>query len=225
MNKTILYVVGGVVVVGGAAVFVMNKPAGPVAPGGDANTPTPSAQMSMRELLGMSGPQRCTFTNNVQDPESSGVVYVAGGKMRGDFTSVAAGQTIQSHMIVDGETSYMWSDAMPQGMKMAFADVGAQSGQGSGQSVDVNEKVDYSCSGWTADANMFALPAGVEFSDLGVLLPPGGMPQLDGKPGTIDPSGGIMPAGEVGAMQCAACNQVPEGDERMQCLEALGCAK
>ena len=225
MNKTIMYVVGGIVVVGGIAVFLMNKTAGPVAPGGDANTPAPGAQMSMRELLGFGGAQRCTFTNKVENSESSGVVYVSGGKMRGDFTSLAAGQAIQSHMIVDGETSYVWSDAAPQGMKISFADMNAQGGTNSGQSVDVNEKVGYSCGAWAVDANVFALPTGVTFSDLGAILPPGGIPKLQGTPGTVQPSAGTMPSGGAGAFQCAACNQVPEGDERMQCLEALGCAK
>ena len=231
MNKTILYAVGGIVVVGAGAYFLMNKPAGPATPGGDTNTPTPGASMSMKELLGLGGAQRCTFTNTVENSESSGVVYVAGGKMRGDFTSLAAGQTVQSHMIVDGETSYVWSDAMPQGMKMSFANMESQAGTNSDKSVDVNKEVNYSCGAWTVDAGVFALPAGVEFSDLGALLPPGGMPKLPGGSGTVDPStitvptggaGGAMPGG---AAQCAVCNQVPAGDERMQCLAALGCAK
>ena len=231
MNKTILYAVGGIVVVGAGAYFLMNKPAGPATPGGDTNTPTPGASMSMKELLGLGGAQRCTFTNTVENSESSGVVYVAGGKMRGDFTSVAAGQTIQSHMIVDGETSYVWSDAAPQGMKISFADMNAQRGENTNQSFDVNEKVGYSCGAWTVDAGMFALPAGVEFSDLGALLPPSGMPKLQGGAGTVDPNSVTVPAGSAGGAmpggtaQCAVCNQVPEGDERMQCLEALGCAK
>lgn len=224
MNKNILYALVGVVAVIAGAVFIMNKPAGPAVPGGDENTPTLGASMSMKELLGLGGAQRCTFANKVENSESSGVVYVAGGKMRGDFTSLAAGQTTQSHMIVDGETSYVWQDGSSQGMKISFADMNAQSGQGSNRSVDVNEKVGYSCGAWAVDASMFALPAGVEFSDLSALLPPGGMPSLEGKPGTIDPSAGTVPAGSPGAAQCAMCAQAPDEDSRAQCLAALGCA-
>ncbi len=223
MNKNILYAVIGIVVVVLAGIFIMNKPA--MGPGGDANTPTPGAQMSLKELLASGGAQRCTFTHSVENSESSGVVYVAGGKMRGDFTSVAAGQTMQSHMIVDGETSYVWTDAMPQGMKLSFASMETQAGsQNKNQSVDVNQKLDYDCSNWAVDQSMFALPAGVTFSDLGALLPPGGMPSLDGKPGTVDPSGGTVPAGSPGAAQCAMCAQAPDEESRAQCLAALGCA-
>ncbi|MEY4731605.1 MAG: hypothetical protein RL681_551 [Candidatus Parcubacteria bacterium] len=225
MNKTIYYIVGGIVVVGGAVAFMINKPASPSGPGGDANMPARAAQMSMKDLLGLGGAQRCTFTNKVENSESSGVVYVANGKMRGDFTSLSAGQTVKSHMIVDGETSYVWSDAMPQGMKMSFANIGASAtGQNANQSVDVNKKVDYSCGAWTVDVHMFALPDGVTFSDLSAMLPPvGTTPVKGGTYGDYVP--GSAGSGDLKATQCASCDQIPDADAKMQCLETLGCTK
>ena len=91
--------------------------------------------------------------------------------MRGDFTSVAAGKTILSHMIVKDNTSYMWSDAMPQGIKMSFDTVATQSDATPQSMVNPDAQVDYSCSAWDADTSMFVLPEGVTFQDMSAMMP------------------------------------------------------
>lgn len=137
--------------------------------------------------------------------------------MRGDFTSVASGQTTQSHMITDGQTSYVWTDQMAQGFKMSFSSANATSGGSNGASTSVNpdEKVNYACSPWSVDQSEFTLPANITFSDMGALMNPG----LETRPGAGTSAG----AQSGNSAQCAVCAQAPSAAAQAQCKAALGC--
>ena len=207
--------------VGGIAAFTMMKPSNTVPGPGESGTPSvtgeTSGMKSLKELFALGTSQKCTFTNTTDASESSGVVYLSNGKMRGDFTSVAAGKTIQSHMIVEGKTSYVWSDAMAgQGIKMSFEDTDTPSSAPEGQSVDLDAKTNYSCSGWGVDQAIFVLPQGVEFKDLSAMMqgltPPKAGAGVEGGTGV-----------DVKAMQCSYCAQAGDADSVAQCKAALGC--
>lgn len=192
-NKTIVYVVAGVVVVGviGWVLFGMKgstgSPQGTGAPTGGEEQ-AQGSPMSMKGLLTSGVSQKCTFQNGVAGAQSNGTVYVTAGHMRGDFASVAGGQTMTSHMITDGTTAYVWTEGTAQGVKMSFENVGAQS-QGSGQSgVDVNAAVNYNCSPWGVEQASFQTPAGIDFVDLSTMMQggvqlPGGYTLPEGTPG------------------------------------------
>ncbi|HVU80186.1 MAG TPA: hypothetical protein VHD37_02370 [Candidatus Paceibacterota bacterium] len=172
-NPAVMWGIGAVVVVaGGLGIWLY----------GGAGTGTGSASLSgaveqgqtaaesekpqtLKSLIAYQGTQKCTFENATANSSSSGTVYVANGQMRGDFTSVAQGKTFDSHMIVKGNTSYVWGSSMPGGFKMSFDSMAAPSGS-SGGSVDPNAPVNYSCGAWSADESMFELPASVQFQDL-----------------------------------------------------------
>jgi hypothetical protein len=128
--------------------------------------------MTLQGLLSLGSSQKCTFTDATSITASSeGTVYVAQGKLRGDFTSVVSGTTIKSHMIVLGDTSYTWTDTTKEGSKMALATIENQQAPGPNQGFNPNKKVNYSCVGWLTDASVFALPAGIQFSNLTNILP------------------------------------------------------
>jgi hypothetical protein len=98
---------------------------------------------------------------------------VSGGKSRGDFTATVNGKAMGSHMIMDGKTSYIWTDGQTQGFKMsvdAAATATAKDQAAAQQSFDANKKLNYSCSAWSADSAMFSLPAGVQFTDMSAML-------------------------------------------------------
>ena len=93
-------VIGIVVVVAGLFMF---------APKSDKvvndNTLPPPAtgskpMVSMKELIASNISQKCTFTSSTETSQSHGDVYVANGKMRGDFESTikASGKVMKSHM-------------------------------------------------------------------------------------------------------------------------------
>ncbi len=88
--------------------------------------------------------------------------------MRSDVTIAAAGQTMQSHMITDGKTSYVWMDQQPQGFKMSFSSTNPASNDATGFNPD--EKANYNCSPWSPDKSEFALPANVTFTDMNTLM-------------------------------------------------------
>lgn len=166
-NKT-LWIVGVVIIIAIVAYFLMRGGSAPVAvtPGSGA-----TGEQSIAELLAGGISQTCTFA---QTQGTEGTVYIAGGKMRGDFKSVTNGQTMMSHMISDGTTAYTWVDGTPMGFKMMM---GAQQTTGQQQqAVDVNQKLAYTCSPSVPNAAVFNLPAGVQFTDassLGVTIPTG----------------------------------------------------
>ena len=156
-------VIGGViaaVVVIGIVVFGM---------GGKTPDTEEATKGSLKNLLAMEGSQKCTISSKTETSESSGEVMVSNGMMRGMFTSTADGQTMTSNMIVKENVSYMWSDAMPQGIKMAFDAAPADEGQPQ-QGVDTNLEYDYDCEDWTEDASAFELPADITFTDLAAMM-------------------------------------------------------
>lgn len=171
MNKQV--VIGVVILlllIGGVAYFMRSRPPANFtpAPGITAQTqtetpittPTPSKK-SLKDLLDMGQSQQCTFTTAVGN---SGVVYISGGKSRGDFTSVANEQTIKSHMISDGQYTYVWMDGQAQGFKSAVnTSTTPQPSTAASGSIDVNQSYNYDCTSWTVDTSLFTPPAAVEF--------------------------------------------------------------
>lgn len=207
MNKKLTYIVAGVIVVAliVAAALYMNKSGGPA-----GGSPAAQSQTSLTALLAKGGSQKCTFSHEESGAGSSGTIYMSSGKMRGDFIAKVQGaQEVQSHMIVDGQTSYVWSDAMPQGVKMKFdaaATANATDPMAKGN-IDPNQKANYDCSYWSADQSKFALPSGVTFMELG-------NPAAAAGAGT---SAGANSA------QCAQCNLISDSGAKAQCLAALSC--
>lgn len=213
MNNKLILAVGAVVIIGVIAFFVMRGPANNSPSEETSDKNITSAKMSMKSLIGSASPQECTFINKESGSDTAGTVYVMSGKMRGDFNSTVNGKAELSHMIVDGDTSYVWTDSPAQGFKVSLADMSKQ--QNNQNSVDVNKEVDYSCKGWSPDSGKFALPSNITFSDLGELMKNSLPPQ--GAAGGV-PTGGT----DVKSAQCGACDSLT-GEERAACRAALGC--
>lgn len=193
MNKnTIIYIVAAIIIIGGIAAFTMSR-SGQPAPGGSTATQSENQQtaresgsglatgkVSMKDLLISGKSQKCTFTQTASGSQSSGTVYIADGKIRGDFESAASaagGTNMQSHMITDGNTSYVWTSGMSQGFKMSTVQ-SAPSGSAQKQAVDYNQALDYACAPWNPDQSMFMLPQGITFTDMNAMMRdiPSGLP-------------------------------------------------
>ena len=146
-------------------------------PAADTESTSP---MSLQTLLSLDVPQVCTFTDSHMGADTSGTVYVAGGKARGDFEVTAVGQTYHAHAVIEEETIYTWIDET----KMAFAlPLHGEATSTASQTFDVTKNLNYVCTPWTADQTMFEKPA------------------LDFK---------STHAVDVSANACAACDAVPE---------------
>lgn len=205
MNKSLIYGGIGVVVVAVLAIvaFNMNKSDGP----GDGYGNMMTSRMSMNDLLAKGGSQTCVFASPEGETESSGIVYLAGGKMRGDFVSKSGGQTIESHMITDGQMAHVWSNMMTQGMKIDFSAISSnEDGDRPDTGFDANEEVDYRCTNWSPDQSKFNLPSGVTFVDLNATLQAG------------------FGAGSGTAAACAQCDAISsDATSQAQCRAALSC--
>jgi hypothetical protein len=212
-NKALVYGVAlvAVAVLALGAWMVVGKGGTPKV--GSSTTQTQNT--TLKNLIAMGGSNKCTFSSSTQNSQSDGVVYIANGQMRGDFTSVAAGKTIQSHMIVKDNTSYIWSDTAAQGFKMSFDAMATQNDANPQASVDPNAQVAYSCSSWGTDANMFVLPTNITFQDMSSLIPKG----TSGANGTVQTG---TSAQGVSA-QCGACDAAPDAATKAQCRAALHC--
>lgn len=131
---------------------------------------------------------------------------------------------MSSHMITDGTTSWVWTDAssaMPaEGMKMSFvaSSTAMEGSKAQPQGVDPNQPMNYSCSGWTADGSEFILPASVTFTDMSAMMQGATASGVGMKAGA---SAGAGAAGN--SAMCSACNQAPNATQKAQCLAALGC--
>lgn len=196
MQHSLWYGIGVLVLAGAGVAAYMSMNKAPAA--GEPAAKTEQSQTSLRELAASASPQKCTFTsaNNTQ-----GTVYVAQGRVRGDFSAQVGGAAISGHMVVKDNTSYVWTDTMSQGFKNSF-DASAQADT-SAQGLSPDERVSYSCSAWSADESLFALPAGVTFMSIS---------EMQVKAG----------AGAMGA-SCGQCNQIPDANAKAQCLAALHC--
>ena len=218
MNKKLgLIIIVLVLLLGGGAYVMMSKSkSAPVSPttteAKPTETTTTASQVkgTLKSLLTAGIPQSCTFTN---DTGASGSVYVSGGKMRGDFQTTSQGKTFSGHMIIDSGYSYLWSDAMARGMKIAMSDVQPTgTAATNSQSMDVNQTVSYSCKPWVPDSSMFTLPANVTFTTFTM-------------PKSMGTTGAMTPPSSAGAPAnaCSACDNLPAGPAQTACKTQLHC--
>lgn len=159
------------------------------------------------ELLKLGENYSCDFDyEDDQGNTTKGKVYVSesGDKLRGEFELIQAdGTAITTNILRAGEYNYMWTSALPQGFKYAiteedtsfFGDAGDDSTQTFGLDADLD--MDFDCDSWRVDGSMFEVPDDIEFVEASTNT------YVD------DP--------------CAACDMVPAGTSRDQCLQTLGC--
>jgi hypothetical protein len=210
MNKKIIIAVVLLLLLGaGGYYFMKSGKDGSSSPASESSSKT----QSIKELIAENIPQKCTFkTTDETSGTSEGTTYVSGGKVRGDFSVTQEGKTTINHMISDGQVSYIWQDGEKNGFKMTLSaedaaeiksDTSTSATAATG--ADLDQKVDYNCSAWIPDNSMFDPPKDVTFTDFSDMLKPQGSGGTDSK-----------------ASQCAYCGNL-SGDDKTQCLTALGC--
>ena len=170
---------------------------------------------SIRTLLESTTPQKCSFKDNMENIEMNGVVYIANKKMRGDYDSNILGKQMITHLIYDGDFTYMWTEGDVQGYKMANKqEVPNEVVQETKQQIDIDKLMDIRCDNWLVDELVFALPAGVEFVDIKTMIPTG----LSQPTSPADGAATDQQAGK----DCSVCDNVPQ-EVQSQCLTAMGC--
>ena len=203
MNKNLFVGIGLLVLValGIGGYTVLNNRTQSGSPNQE-NTTTEADQKSLKDLLTLGKTQTCNFSD---DMGNTGAIYVSGGKMRGDFSSKIEDKVLGSHMIVDAETSYVWTDGQKEGFKMSFdkQEVEASAQQANEGSVDVDKKIDFSCKAWVSDSSVFVVPTDITFIDFDNL--------------TLPSASGVDKAD-----QCAICDSLSD-TTKAQCKTSLKC--
>ena len=167
-----------------------------------------SSSGSLAALVQRGGSWTCSVTHSSDQDSTKGKVYVSDGKIRGDFTSTVPNVgPVESHMIADGQSVYVWSSMMQSGMKMPQTETGGKDSAMNHQDF-YNQDYDYTCEPWTTDASMFAVPSDVTFNDMSHMMPP------------ATPSSA---AGAPAGLNCAMCDQAPTAEAKAACRSALKC--
>jgi hypothetical protein len=114
-------------------------------------------------------PYQCTVQQYLSDMDNSGTVYLNAGMIRGDFSTVAEGKTMQGSFLLKDGMQYVWQKGSTMGFKMAVStnasgDTGASAnGTYTWNAEQIGE---YDCKPWTADASLFVPPTNVKFTDM-----------------------------------------------------------
>lgn len=210
MNKKLVIIVIVLLLLGVGAFFMFKSKKG----SNSGISPVTSGAQSVKDLIAAGIPQKCTFTSTEGGASTQGTTYVAAGKVRGDFGSTIDGKASVSHMISDGETTYIWQDGQMNGVKMEIPkdSQGEASTQpvdtSVGKQADLDQKMDYDCSAWIPDTSLFSPPSDVTFTDLSQMY----TAPTNTTPGT----------GSNGGSQCSYCDALT-GDDKTQCLAAFNC--
>ena len=177
MNKTIGWVVAVIVVVGGLW-YLSSSQTSTTSPEGStasstgvtvvSKTDTTNGvfRSSLQGLLKRAGNYRCTFTRLDAGANTDGTVFISGNRMRGDFVTTVAGNTIQSHMLYLADYVYTWSSIAAQGFKSKATSLtagGAVTGSNA-NAFDYSQELDYTCKAWGGDAALFEMPKGIVFT-------------------------------------------------------------
>ena len=174
---------------------------------GPTSTSSKTGSQSLKDLLLAGISQKCTYKDSQENMAVEGTVYIAGGKVRGDFSSTNQGQTFSGHTIYDGKVSYVWTEGMKTGFKMAVdPETGKSEGSSSEENVDLTKKIDYSCGPWLANESQFTPPSDITFSEFT-------MPTIPA---------GTSSSGNTNQEACKLCNTLT-GEAKTQCLTSLNC--
>ena len=142
---------------------------------------------SLRSLLSGGSSQVCTFTQGEGSVLSRGLSYISNGKVRVDAeVPASAGMMRKSHMIFVDDTSYLWIDDEPMGMKFSVPANGNDTltapDMGLQPPIDLDDvSMQYDCKPWRADASYFEPPTEVMFHSMEDMMK-GAMGGMEGMP-------------------------------------------
>ena len=137
---------------------------------GKSTSPVPKSTNTFRSIFTQSGSHQCDYTGADSSSQRNDVIYIADGKMRGEFRTMSAGQTTANLMIYDGGYLYAWQEGKAVGTKTAINSVAdlpkvipQDITSGAVLGTDMNN-VSWNCHAWSKDPNLLKVPTYVKFS-------------------------------------------------------------
>lgn len=221
MNNILLTIIGGVIVIGGGAYLLLNgsndtsesisdtgagsmESVSEAVIAEDGDVPE-SFNGTMAQLLALGKNITCEFTQNDDEMQGIGTVYISGDRMRGDFKMMfkQGDSSMEASMIQKDGIGYAWGNS-PFGPFSTKVNI--EEDDGKDQPVDFDEELDYSCKKWRVDNSKFNLPTGVKFDDINAEVQ-----QINENTELLQNA------------QCGACDQIPDPAGKAQCQAMLGC--
>ncbi len=170
MNKIVLGVVLGIVVVGGL-VYVGGKrevEEGQSDTGKNMMGKPSGKKMAFADFMKMGGSYKCTINQNNDGVQTTGTVFIDKSSTRGMFETTTNGTKVEGNFLTHNGFSYFWSSASLTGIKTPITKEDEDRSQPMSETVAWNpEQVgEYDCMAWTRDEATFAVPAGIQFIDM-----------------------------------------------------------
>lgn len=170
MNKIVLWVVLGIIVVGGL-VYVGGKKemkGGELEAGKNTMEKPSGKKMAFADFMKMGGSYKCSINQTVEDTQTTGTVFIDNNSTRGMFETTTNGVKVEGNFLMHNGYSYFWSSASPMGIKTAITEEEKNQPQPMSETYAWNpEQVgDYDCVAWSADNATFTVPAGIQFMDM-----------------------------------------------------------
>ena len=175
MNRNILIAVI-VIVVLGAGLWVFFSPkmsTDQTTQPTETTTPTNTTSSSntspntFKSILSQSGSYECRYEQATSTGQSTNLIYISDGKLRGEFRTIGA---VGNMMVFDGVSLYVWKEGAIVGTKTQLKSLSElplvipkdlTSGTVLGSGID---NVSWDCHQWSKKASSFVAPAEVKFS-------------------------------------------------------------
>lgn len=206
MSAKAIGIILGVLVVGGG-IYIATSNDGEKVVTEESSDKTIS---TFGELVARGEAVTCTFEHNDGTNVTEGTVYIAdrAEKIRGDFTlRQGDGEPMEGHIIRDESYNYVWGSFYEQGIKTKVTEENQeQLFEDAENDATIDENTEFTCNTWNVDESKFEIPTDVEFVDFSA--------QMEAH---------MEAVGEMQGINCSACDQVPAGAPREQCLQSLGC--
>lgn len=174
----------------------------------NAQTVGNAVKGTIQDLLLTGKSVTCTVTDETKEG-GTGVVFVSGKRMAGDFKTTVEDKVVESHMITDGTYTYIWSSDQTEGIKMKVDETkitpGANGQPGSNEVFDLKKETGLKCSPWTPDNSKFVPPANIKFTDFTQII-------NQAQPKTT---------GKTTAPQGSPCDQIEDTAAKAECVKAL----
>ena len=131
---------------------------------GNANEEQSSGKkMAFSDFLKQGGAYKCEITQYVGEVANSGTMYINGKNVKGEYTTVVEGMTINSSFISLDGYAYTWSSVSPGiGFKMKTG----ENNTNETYAWDPSQIGDYNCENWVVDAEKFEIPKDITFQEI-----------------------------------------------------------
>lgn len=201
----VLAVVTLIVLIGGF--FVVTKlskptpaPLAEIANSTPAPTENPMLKTSLKSLLGLGKNVTCSY----QEASVSGTVFVADKKMRSDNTILdSKGISLDSHVLSDGEYTYMWTGT--QGSKIKISAIETKASPSTKQATttqNLDQELNMKCDTWTIDPSKFVIPSDVKFTDISSMMT-------------------NIKSSSAPALNKSVCDSITDPTSKASCIKAL----